>query len=262
MLVRQKIKERVIGIFPLHFGDFQNVFPFKELVSRASQRGCLNILKACQQRDILEVRPGLHPQLHSFPAGRLPKSGGQRLHAPGLKLRREHVNQLGGASRIGIHVAGHIHALLPGAAQQPDHLGYAAVPVAPANGFQVADLHGRFQRAGDGQHFFQGLNDPVALLPHMDGDDPPGTAQRLQRFDQSRRIVKAFRGIPQSQTDAQRPVGEGLLQKPVDEAVFVLRQGTSPEPGGAAPHRPHANQQTIVNPLPGMGKLPRIFRHG
>ena len=63
-----------------------------------------------------------------------------RLHASRQKLRRQDVQQLGGAGGIGVHVAPHVQSLLPGLLQKLQHLRDLLSPAVPAHGLQVGDL--------------------------------------------------------------------------------------------------------------------------
>ena len=100
---------------------------------------------------------------------------------------------------VRIDVTGDVKAVLAGAAHQLERMRDAFLPVAHAHGLQVADVQGRVQGACDGEHFFDGIADHVALLAHVDGDGNAGMVERREGADKLLRRVKALRRIAKAE---------------------------------------------------------------
>ena len=258
----QQVEQGVEGVLILQVCDLGDGLALQGQVLRAVQTGGQDVVEAHQQRDVFKVRAGFHPLPHGRPAGRVAQRRRQGIGAARLYLRRQYVDELGGAGGVGVHIAGDVHALLPGPGQQVQHFGHGPAPVAPADGLQVADFHRGLQCPGHSEHLLQRLHDAVALLAHVDGDGPAGPAQGSEGAQQPVGIVKALRRVPQAQGDAQSPVGEGLLQEGVERMKLLLCQRTGVKACRAAPQCAHAHQHARVERAEGRACLGAVIGQG
>ena len=220
----QQIKERIEGLLPSRSGYLSDGAALKGAVFRPVQARGADVLEADEQGDVLEVLAALHPLTHPRALCGVLQSPGQGLGPSRLELRRQDVDELRRARGVGVDVARDLQALLPRPVDEPEHLRHREAPIAAAYGFEVAYFQREAQLPRHGEHLPQRLHHPVALLPHVYGDDGAAIAQRFQRPDESGRVVKALRRVAESQRDADRPARKALLQQGVDLRVLRPRQ--------------------------------------
>ena len=101
------------------------------------ETGEKNAVPARQLGDVVKAIAAFDAPGQQLPLVQVPQTADNGLHAPGQKLRRQNVQQLGGPGGVGIHVAGQVQPLLAGPVQQGQHLGHLAAPVVPAHGLQA-----------------------------------------------------------------------------------------------------------------------------
>ena len=157
------------------------------------------------------------------------------------------MDELGAARRVGVHVAGHVHPLLPGAGDPIQGLGRQFAPVLPAAGLEMADLQGHVKGLGHGDHLIDGGEQLHGLLPHVDGQDSVRVLDGPQGPDQLRPGVIAFRRVPETQGYAPGPVRQRLLQPLVDGGKVLVRQPELLESGDAGPDGAAARQHQGVH---------------
>ena len=204
----KQVEECVIGVLAERVRDLRERLALERLIFLRVQRDRNDVLKADKVRDVFKVAARLHALAHGGAGARIAQRGGQRVQPALLKFRRQNVNELGRAGGIGIHVAGDVQPLRAGVFKEPQHLRHGAAPIPPPDALEVRDLHGAAQLPRDGQHLAQRVHHAVALLPHMNGDGQPPTAQRLKRADQPLGRVKALGRVAETQRHAHRAVGE------------------------------------------------------
>ena len=208
MLGGEQVEECVIGVLAERVRDLRERLALERLILLRVQRDRNDVLKANKVRDVFKVAARLHALAHGGAGAWIAQRGGQRIQPALLKFRRQNVNELGRAGGIGIHVAGDVQPLRAGVFKEPQHLRHGAAPIPPPDALEVRDLHGAAQLPRDGQHLAQRVHHAVALLPHMNGDGEPPTAQRLERADQPLGRVKALGRVAETQRHAHRAVGE------------------------------------------------------
>ena len=240
----QKVKQAGKGILPLLLSDLRDALALVLPQSVQPDAGNDDIFKPGQQRDIFKVAARQHPGLERFAEGGVGQMLGQRFHAALLRLRRQDVDELGRTRSIGIDVTGDPDALLPGLRHQAEHLGRTAAPVGLANGFEVADLDGRAQRARDRDHLLERPHHAAALLPHVDGDGNAGILQRPQGLDQRFGRIEAVRCVAEAEGDAKRTRSELPFDQAPDRAQLRRVQRRCGEAGRAGADGAAAGQHS------------------
>ena len=222
------------------------------------EAGQIDAVPARQSGNVVEARPALDA-LRQLPAGRrVRQAAHHRLHASRQKLRRQDVQQLGGAGGIGVHVAPHVQPLLPGLLQQSQHLRNFLPPAVPAHGLQVGDLQGDTQGTGHRQHLPDGIHHPGPLLPHMHRHRHVAAAEGPQGLDQLLGGIEALRGIAQPQRHAHGAVRECPFHTAVDGVVMALFQSLEGVARRIRPQNAGPRQHPRVDGGRGLrGKIPR-----
>ena len=223
-------------------GDLREGHALIRGVLRRSEPRGANILKAHKEGDVLKVRAGLHALPDGGTLSLVPEPGGEGFQASGVALRRQDVDQLGGARRIGVDIAGDVQPLRPGVREGAQHPGHRAPPVPAADGLQVADLHRGLQRPGHRQHLREGGLHAVPLLTHVDGDHDAASPQGGQEGDELLRGFIALRRVAKAQGDAQSSVRERPLQGGPDGGGFLRRERAGAEARDARPEGAHADE--------------------
>lgn len=129
------------------------------------------------------------------------------------------MQQLRRTGGIRVDIAGDIQPLLPGPVQNFQRTADDVVPIALADGLEMADVHRHLQRPGHLHHLLQRRKHPVALLAHMDRDGNAGAPHRRKGADELLRRVEALRRVAQAQGDAQSSSCQRSLQLAVDLIV-------------------------------------------
>ena len=111
----------------------------------------------------------------------------------------------------------------------------------------MADLEGHPKGFGHRDHLVDGREQLHGLLPHVDGQDGVRIADGLQGPDQLVGGVVAFRRVAEAQRHARRPVGEGLLEAPMDLGIVLVLQPQLLEPGYARSNGAAARQHEGVH---------------
>ena len=255
----EQVKEGVEGVLPPVPGDLGEGHAFIGGVLRRSEPRGPDVLKAHEKGDVLKVRARLHPPSDGRPRFAIPQPCRQGLQPPGVALRRQHVDELGGPGAVGIDIAGDIQPLRPGRFDGPEHVRHRPPPVPAADGLQVADLHRGLQGPGHPQHLGKGRLHAVPLLAHVDGDHHPAPAEGGEEGDELLGGLIALRRVAETQGHPQRPVREGPAQGGLDGGGLRRREGAGAEARGVRPQGPHADE------LPGVegqgGALPEVLPH-
>ena len=255
----EQVKEGVEGVLPPVASNLGEGNPLIGGVLRRFEPRGPDVLKVHEKGDVLKVRPRLHPPPDGRPRFGIPQPGRQGLQPPGVALRRQHVDELGGPGAVGIDVAGDVQPLRPGILYGPQHMWHRAPPVPAADGLQMADLHRRLQGPGHGQHLGKGRLHAVPLLTHMDGDHHAAPAEGGEEGDQLFRGLIALRRVAKAQGHPQRPVRKSPFQGGADGGALRRRQGAGAEARGVRPQCPHADE------FPGVegqgGALPEVLPH-
>ena len=246
VLPDQQVAAAVQRRLVLHGGLLRNALAQKLLVLRAVEAAEEDAVPAGQLCDVVEAVAGFDAVRQRLPLGGVSQAAHHRVHAALQKLRRQDVQQLGGAGSIGVHVTAHVHALVLGPLQHGQRLRDLFAPVVPPHGLQMADVQGDAQFPRHKEHLLHGLAHAAALLPHVDGQRDVLPRQGLQRADQLAGGVEALRGVAQTQRHAQRAVGQRPLQLPVQGAVVPVRQMLQLVPGHVCPEDAGAGQHAHV----------------
>ena len=260
LLPHQQVAAAGQGVLAGQLRDLLQAHALIGVILRAVETGEKNTVPARQFGDVVKAIAAFDAPGQQLPLVRVPQAADNGLHAPGQKLRRQDVQQLGGPGGVGIHVAGQVQSLLPGPVQQSQHLGDLAVPVVPAHGLQVGDMHRGLQGPGHLHHLPGGLHHAAALLAHVDGDGDALPRQGGQGPDQLVGGIEALRRIAQAQGHAQGPVGQSPLQPPVNGGVVLRLQALHLIPGHAGPDGAGSRQHPRVQGGCGLGG--EILRQG
>ena len=140
------------------------------MILRAVEGGEIDAVPPGQLGDIVETGAAFDVRRQFLSGLLVTQARHHRLHAAGKKIRRQNVQQLGGAGGVGVYVAVHRKAIASCLLQKRQHLRDLAAPVVPAHGLQVADVNGTAQRPGYCNHLLYGRHHAAALLPHVDSD--------------------------------------------------------------------------------------------
>ena len=170
MLADQQVAAGVQRGFVLHGGLLGDALAQQRRILRAVKTAEEDSVPAGQLGNVVKPAAVFNTvsQRLAFVGGGQAADNG--VHAALQKLRRQDMQQLGGAGGVGVHVAAHVQPLFLRPVQQLQGPGYFFAPVVPAHGLQVADVQGDPQFPGHQQHLLDGIADARALLPHMDGE--------------------------------------------------------------------------------------------
>ncbi len=185
--------------------------------------------------------PGFQPPILQPGHGLL----GRALPDPG----REKEAEPGRAGDIGVPVTKDVQAFAPGGFYAGQG-GLGLVPVGAARGFEVGDLQGNARLPGRGDGFVQGLEQLLALVPHVGGIDALVPGRRPAQLDELPGLGEGAGSVFQAARKAERPGGHGPLDQKRHPLELLGLWWTVVEAHDRPPNHPLADESRIVDGRP------------
>ena len=146
---------------------------------------------------------------------------------------------------VGIDVDGHVDALVVRSLDPLERLRYRA-PVPLARDREMRDLEPAAAAPGDREGFIHGVEEVVAVVAHVDGEQPVPARHGPPDVDQLVEVGRHGGRIHQAGRHADRPIRKTCVNRLDQGLPFLARQRPRRLPGDPDPEWQVANERRRV----------------